>query len=42
MTEKEIYDKGYDGGFSDGIWVEEDSFNLMFFDNYCNVDTGKV
>lgn len=27
---------------SDGIWVEEDSFNLMFFGNYCNVDTEEV
>lgn len=23
---------------SDGVWIEDDAFNLMFYGNYCNVD----
>ena len=22
----------------DGIWIEDDAFNLMFYGNYCNVE----
>ncbi len=31
ISHPQVYD-------SDGIWIEEDSFHLMFFLGYCNVE----